>query len=71
MGTKQNPGQFDCLDKIAPDEPFFVLRAKDPLASHLVREWVERASSTLLHEPEKLQEALDCADSMDEWRDKA
>lgn len=69
MGTKQNPGQFDCLDKIAPDEPYFVLRAKDPLAADLVADWVDRASRTLLHEPDKLMEAQFCVDAMRQWRD--
>uniref|UniRef100_A0A6M3KG43 Uncharacterized protein n=1 Tax=viral metagenome TaxID=1070528 RepID=A0A6M3KG43_9ZZZZ len=69
MGTKLNPGAYDCLDKIAPDEPFFVLRAKDPLAADLVADWVDRASRTLLHEPDKLMEASMCADAMRDWRD--
>jgi hypothetical protein len=39
MGTKNNPGQFDCLAKVGPDEPFFLLRGKDPAAPYLVDMW--------------------------------
>lgn len=67
MGTKQNPGQFDCMDKIAQDEPFFVLRATDPIGAHVVRYWVEHAHAAG-HEAEKIMEASMCADDMDTWR---
>jgi len=39
MSTKQNPGPFDCYAKLAPDEPYFVLRAKDPIAPQLITVW--------------------------------
>ena len=39
MGTKNNPGRFDCHAKADPDEPIFTLRANDPLAPHVVRLW--------------------------------
>ena len=39
MGTKNNPGTFDCYQNAAPDEPMFVLLARDPLAAHLVSIW--------------------------------
>jgi len=67
MGTKQNAGQFDCMEKIAPDEPFFVLRAKDPIGVHVVRYWVEHAHAAG-HEAENIMEASICADDMDTWR---
>lgn len=41
MGTKNEPGQFDCYDKAEPDEPLFTLLARDPLAPHLVRLWTQ------------------------------
>ena len=28
MGTKNNPGKYDCYEKAGPDEPIFTLRAK-------------------------------------------
>lgn len=39
MGTKNNPGSFDCYEAAEPDEPMFVLLARDPLAAHLVAIW--------------------------------
>lgn len=39
MGTKDNPGQFDCYQAAAPDEPMFVLLARDKLAPGLVEIW--------------------------------
>lgn len=35
-GSKANLSQFDCYDKLAEDEPYFVLRANDPLSSALL-----------------------------------
>lgn len=39
MGTKANPGTYGCHGKAADDEPLFTLRAKDPIAPHLVELW--------------------------------
>lgn len=39
MGTKNNPGEFDCYAKADGDEPVFVLRAKDASAPYLVQAW--------------------------------
>lgn len=39
MGTKNNPGKFDCYANADPDEPMFVLLGRDCLASHLVSIW--------------------------------
>lgn len=33
MGTKNNPGAFDCYANAEPDEPMFVLLARDLLVS--------------------------------------
>lgn len=55
-----------CLNKAKPDEPVFVLRAKDPLAPQTVRLWAAMAFS--VHEPEKRVEAEALADEMDKWR---
>jgi hypothetical protein len=67
MSTKQNPGRYDCYAKLADDEPYFVLRATDPLAPALVELW---ASLRLAREGEhsKLQEARNCAHMMRSWR---
>lgn len=55
-----------CLDKVADDEPIFVLRAQDKFAPALVRLWVEMARATGCDDA-RLQEALDHADLMDAW----
>ena len=39
MGTKNNPGQFDCYANAEPDEPMFVLLGRDRLAPFLVSIW--------------------------------
>jgi hypothetical protein len=36
LGSKANPSQYDCLPDLAEDEPYFVIRAKDPLAAAIV-----------------------------------
>lgn len=36
VGSKANPSEFDVLSKLAEDEPYFVIRANDPLSSALV-----------------------------------
>lgn len=39
MGTKNNPGEFDCYNRAEPDEPRFTLIGRDRLAGHLVSLW--------------------------------
>lgn len=39
MGTKTHPGKFDCYSKAGPNEPMFILLARDPAAAHLVTLW--------------------------------
>lgn len=39
MGTKNNPGAYDCYAKLDPDEPYFLLRGKDPAAPYLTKLW--------------------------------
>lgn len=39
MGTKNNPGKFDCYTNAEPDEPMFVLLARDPAAEYLTAAW--------------------------------
>ncbi len=36
IGSKANPSQYDCYPDLADDEPYFVIRADDPLSSALV-----------------------------------
>lgn len=37
MGTKNNPGRYDCYANAEPDEPMFVLLGHDRHAATLVR----------------------------------
>lgn len=64
MGSKNNPGEYDCYTKAEPDEPMFILLARDPAAPDLVRRWAAG------HDPAdpKIAEALSCADWMERWR---
>lgn len=39
MGTKNNPGRFDCEAKAEPDEPKFTMLGRDPQGAHLVSIW--------------------------------
>jgi hypothetical protein len=79
MGTKLNPGKFDCYTRAEPDEPMFVLLGRDPVASRIVRQWmVERqAHDAAIGRPAgpdslaKFREAAACADAMDIWRTAA
>lgn len=40
MGTKNNPGAFDCYAAALPDEPLFTVLGRDPTAAFFVRLWV-------------------------------
>ena len=68
MGTRNNPGAYDCYSAADPDEPMFILLGRDPLAPFLVGWWVGLKSA---HDPnaseEKLKEAMETANAMDAW----
>lgn len=67
MGTKNNPGTYDCYANAHPDEPMFILLGRDPYAPDLVEAWAdrreaERGPST------KVDEARACAEAMRRWQ---
>ena len=78
MGTKNNPGEFDCYENADPDEPMFILLARDPDAAMLVRLWANIRERVTLSKPiltlererglAKVTEARACADAMEAWR---
>lgn len=75
MSTKNNPGPFDCYANAEPDEPMFILLGRDRHAAAVVRHWVQlrMTESIVFMQPNntaKLIEARQCADAMDQWRDK-
>lgn len=63
MGTKEQPGAYDCYANAAPDEPMFVLLARDDRAPALVDAWAN-ASEARGTNPEKVAEARACAANM-------
>ena len=67
MGTKNNPGKYDCYDKAGPDEPMFTLLARDKTAPVLVRIWAIMRRHEV-GENEKSEEARKCAREMEIWK---
>ena len=68
LGTKNEPGRFDCYGAAEPNEPIFVLLGRDPDAPALVREWARLRSARPSQEGDKIMEALDCAANMEAFR---
>lgn len=63
MGSKANPGAYDCYAKAEPDEPLFVLMGRDPHAPTLV--WLWSILRELAGEdPAKVKEARECVIEM-------
>jgi hypothetical protein len=79
MGTRLNPGKFDCYHLARPDEPMFVLLARDEQAPTRVEDWatarfralMARAASMpeedVRREQQKIAEAFQCANEMRAW----
>lgn len=73
MGTKNNPGDFDCFAAAEPDEPMFTLLARDRDASTVVKLWaflrMEQIAMGLRPESDRPQvsEAMRCATEMEIW----
>jgi hypothetical protein len=66
MGTKSNPGAFDCYANAEPDEPMFVLLGRDKHAPALV--WLWAVLRELDGEdPAKVHEARQCCVNMAEF----
>lgn len=68
MGTKNNPGDYDCYETAEPDEPMFVLLARDSLAPALVEMWAavrEIMGTDILQS----NEAMACAEAMRRWHE--
>lgn len=75
MGTKNNPGKFDCYTNALPDEPMFVLLARDPQAPRLLEVWAHTRQQSIdvgnspKSDESMVQEALQCAFQMRKWRE--
>lgn len=50
MSTKLQPGAFDCYRAALPDEPMFILLARDVSAPHRLREWADQRRKELITE---------------------
>lgn len=74
MGTKLNPGKHDCFNNALPDEPMFVLLARDPDFARLIETWAKRREYDILcgERPESdralLIEARNLANDGAHWR---
>lgn len=66
MGTKNNPGAYDCYANADPDEPMFVLLGRDPFAAELVRAWADSREKAG-EDAAKVAEARKCADDLEAW----
>jgi hypothetical protein len=66
MGSKNNPGKFDCYADADPDEPLFVLAGRDPAAALVVKLWVALRREMGL-KADKEAEAVACAAAMKKW----
>lgn len=66
MGTKNNPGRFDCYANADPNEPMFILLGRDLGAYALVEAWAD-AREQKDEDPEMVAEARRCAASMKAW----
>lgn len=76
MGTKDMPAKFDCYANALPDEPMFILLARDPDFHRLVMKWARRRSQDVqcglrpANDMEMVAEAQACAFDGREWRKK-
>ncbi len=74
MGSKTNPGIYDCYSNALPDEPMFILLARDPDAPSLIEWWADNRESAIDQKlrPESdramVAEARKCAKDMRTWR---
>lgn len=72
MGTKNNPGEFDCYAAAEPDEPMFILLGRDPTAPLVMTVWRAmkremREQGTSQISDEKLIEAKKLSILMEKW----
>lgn len=74
MGTKEEPGDFDCYHNALPGEPIFVLLARDPDFHRLVMKWARRRSQDVQcglrpeSDMDMVAEAQSCAFKGRKWR---
>lgn len=76
MGTKLQELRSGCFAAAMDDEPMFVLLARDPHAPAQVRSWADQRELDVQEgrkpasDMDKVNEARQCADNMEQWREK-
>lgn len=76
MGTKLQELRDGCFARAMDDEPMFVLLARDPQAPSHVREWADDRAEAIANgskpasDMAMVQEARECADRMEKWREE-
>jgi len=74
MSTKLDPGKFDWYAAALPDEPYFIVLARDNSAPRIVRDWADRRELEISQgerpasDMDKVNEARDTANLMELWR---
>lgn len=61
MGTKNNPGQFDCYAKAGPDEEMFIVLSRDPQGSDFVSLWAALRAKDIIGARRIFQRMADTA----------
>jgi hypothetical protein len=69
MGTKNDPGDYDCYENADPDEPMFVLLGRDRHAPELVLAWATMRENGG-EEAAVVAEARQCAYNMLAYRQR-
>lgn len=67
MGTKSNPGKFDCYAHAGHDEPLFILLGRDRHAPALIWLWATMREIDG-EDPEKVKDARDLVTQMLEYQ---
>lgn len=74
MGSKLKPGAFDCYRNAEPDEPMFILLARDLQAAGLVELWADQRQRLIMDgikpfsDRNMVTEARESSEAMREWR---
>ena len=76
MASKAQTAKYDCYHNALPDEPMFILLARDPAAPFLVEQWAEGRANAItagerpMSDTAMVDEAMQCAADMRAWREK-
>lgn len=72
MSTKNHPSVFNCYKAALPDEPMFVMLARDPAAPETLRHWANQrrllGKVATEDDQDRIAEALALASRMENWR---